>query len=203
LFNTVGLHIKINSFKWLKKMANNKGAVIFLAVIAVGALGISGFMFITDLLSNDVDESENFKLVALWDNINENTSYAPYTTDSNFLIEYFDQMVLNPEYITVYNNTRFSFATLGLYKINLNTIFEGIVNTADYWAILIRNSSNFRYFDRWEDENNFFHYTDSSLYINVTNSDTIYGIIGWSDSDDFGIASSAISSQLSIEYVVP
>ena len=187
----------------LKKMANNKGVVIFIAVIAVGALGISGFMFITDLLSNDVDESENFKLVALWDNINENTSYAPYTTDRNFLIEYFDQMVLNPEYITVYNNTKFSFATLGLYKINLNAIFEGIINTADYWAILIRNSSNFRYFDRWEDENNFYHYTDSSLYINVTNSDTMYGIIGWSDIDDFAIASSAISSQLSIEYVVP
>lgn len=187
---------------------NNKGAVIFLAIISIAALSLSGYLLLTDLLSGNVntnEEPENFKLVALWDNLNENTSYAPYNTDRNFLVEYFDEMVLNTEYVTVHNNTKFSFSKMGLYRINLNILFEGIINTAgyDYWAILTRNTSNYRYFDRWENEDDPYHFIESSMYINVTNSETTYGIIGYSGVDDFAVASTAISNQLSIEYIVP
>ena len=43
-------------------MANNKGAVIFLAILAIGGLGLSGYMFITDLFFAEED-IQNLKLV--------------------------------------------------------------------------------------------------------------------------------------------
>ena len=179
---------------------NNKGMVIFLAIISIAGLGLSGYMFVTDLFS---DDSENLKLVALWDNLDENIDTAPYDTYQNFLFEYSDQMVLNTDYITVHNSTRFSFATMGLYKINLKTVLTGIDATFAYWIILLQDDTQYRHFDRWDEIDDSYHYTDSSLYINVTNSDSVYGILGYGSVDDFSVSSSSITNQLSIEYVVP
>ena len=179
---------------------NKSGAIIFFAILSIAALGLSGYVFVSDLIS---DDSDTLKLVALWDNLDENTDTAPYNLGNLFLVEYSNQMVLNTKYVTVHSTTRFSFAKVGLYKINLKAMFSSINVANEYYAFLYRNSSQFRHFYRWDDIDDYYYSVDSSLYINVTNSDTVYGIVGFSPGDDFGVSSSDQGNQLSIEYVVP
>ncbi len=112
-------------------------------------------------------------------------------------------MVVDTKYVTVHNTTRFSFTTMGLYKINLKATFNGIDPTVASWIVLLQNDTPHRHFDRWDENADTYHYTDSSLYINITNSDDVYGINGFSSIDDFGISQNIITNQLSIEYVVP
>ena len=176
------------------------GAVMFFAILAIAALGLSGYLFVSDLLS---DDSDTLKLVALWDNLDENTDTAPYNLGNYFLIEYSNHMVINTKYVTVHNSTRFSFAKLGLYKVNLKAYFSSIGAGYEYYAFLYQNSSQYRHFARMADIDDYYYSVDHSLYINVTNSDTIYGIVGFSPGDDFGISSGNQANQLSIEYVVP
>ena len=72
-------------------MANNKGVVILLAIIAVAGLGLSGYMFTMDLLSEE-PEYGNLKLVAFWDDLEENFDTPGHTTTDDFLVAY-DQMI--------------------------------------------------------------------------------------------------------------
>ena len=174
------------------------GAVIFLAILSIAGLGLSGYMFVSDLLSE-----ENFKLVALWDNVDKNTDTAPYDQDNYFLIENSDQMVLNTKYVTAHNTTSISFATMGLYKINLKVIFTNIDASFAYWIILAQDSADYRHFDRWDEIFDSYYFVDSSLYINVNNSEAVFEIVCFS-TDDFDISTSgAVTNQLSIEYIVP
>jgi len=193
-------------------MADSKGAVILLAILAVAGLGLSGYMFTMDLLTEDVeyvdDDSQNLKLVALWDDLDQNITNNPsYSTQYNFLVGYSNQLFLDSNYVNVINNTRFTLPTPGLYKINLDVLFNDISASRSYWAILKQNISNAAYFDRWETgtaDFDPFHHVDSSVYIeSVGGEDTYYEINGYSSMDDFWTSETVQTfNQLSIEYVI-
>ncbi|MHA1111957.1 MAG: hypothetical protein ACTSRE_12695 [Promethearchaeota archaeon] len=197
-------------------MADNKGAVIFLAIIAVAAAGLSGYSFVTDILTEDVDyvddDSYNLKLVALWEDLDENLTNNPlHSLYSNFLIEYNDQVLLNTEYVNVVNNTRFNLLIPGLYKINIAVLLGGLTDVDRYyWIDLIVNNTVVGYFERYGSANpviDTYYYVKGNLYINNTSSENYYEIVARSSSSlaSFNIAtdpSTPYFNQLSIEYVI-
>jgi hypothetical protein len=185
----------------MNKMANNKGTVILLAVIAVGALGLSGYLLIDDLF---LEKPEGLKLVGLWDRLSENFDTPPYTSASDFLIAYDDVVLLETDYVTVHNETRFYLPVAGIYKININVLLSPVVPDEVYWVVLMRNTSFFEYFERIGIENPMttpFYYSKGSVYVNVTGGlETYYEIYVYGTSTA-GIDSNENFNQLSIEYV--
>ncbi|MBN2157034.1 MAG: hypothetical protein JW776_13405 [Candidatus Lokiarchaeota archaeon] len=195
-------------------MANNKGAIIFLAILAIAGLGLSGYMFVNDTFLGGDDhthETEGLKLVALWEDLDENLVNNPlYTTVSNFLIEYEDQIVLETNYVNVINSTRFSLIVPGLYKINLAVVFGGILDVdSTFWVYLMENNTEKAYFERFSTGNpviDIFYYAKGSLYINATSAENYYEIRAWTGAaSGFRVATDSGSpyfNQLSIEYVL-
>ena len=157
---------------------------------------------------DDHTHGGNLQLVALWDDLTQNITNNPsYSTQSNFLIAYSDQLFLDSNYVNVINNTRFTLPIAGLYKINLEVLFNDISASHTYWIILKQNTTNIGYFDRWESGTTVsdpFHYVDTSLYFNSTGgNDTYYEINGYGNGDDFWTSFTVDPfNQLSIEYVV-
>lgn len=183
-------------------MANSKGAVIFLAIIAVGALGLSGYLLLDDIF---LEKPEGLKLVGLWDNLSENFDTPPYTTASDFLIAYDNVVTLDTDYITVHNETRFYLPVAGIYRININVMLNSLLTNKVYWVVLMRNTSFFEFFERIGIENPMitpFYYSKGSVYVNVTGGlDTYYEIYVYGTGTT-GIDSNENFNQLSIEYVL-
>ncbi|MHA1453763.1 MAG: hypothetical protein ACTSRD_12955 [Promethearchaeota archaeon] len=191
-------------------MANNKGAVIVLAILAIAGLGLSGYMFVNDtfLGGNEFEhEHQTLKLVALWNHLTENTENNPlHSLDYNFLIEYQEAMVIDTNYVNVINETRFTLSTAGLYKVNLNVMYEYIDPGATYWTVLLQNNTEFEYLDYFITPTPVYdntHFTTISFYINSTGDDSYYefnarcnGVL------HFEIYSSSDYNQLSIEYLI-
>ena len=194
-------------------MADNKGTVIFLAIVAIGALGLSGYLFTMDLLTEEEEqEYGNLKLVALWNDLDENlTNNALHSQVGNFLVEYDDQMVLDTNYVNVINNTRFKLLVPGFYKINLNLILGTFTEDGRiYWVEMLANNTHAGYFERYESENPMvenYLFISSSVYINHTNTENYYEINARSNNvaGAFYVATDSSTPdfhQLSIEYVI-
>ncbi len=187
-------------------MADNKGAVIFLAIIAVGALGLSSYMFTMDLLAEPPVEEPSYILVGLWDQLTQNTADNPsHQWDNNFLVEFADNIVLNPTYLNNISNTRFGFNVAGIYKISLKVLFNGLVAGQTCWIHLQRNGSNIEDFGRIDMPSpapSQFYPLDASIYINAT-TDVYYEINPASSLDFWHVGdTSTLFNQLAIEYCV-
>ena len=64
---------------------------------------------------------EGIKLVALWDDLDENLVNNPlHNIETEFLIEFKENLVLDSSYVNMVNSTRFNLLIPGLYKIHLN-----------------------------------------------------------------------------------
>ena len=70
-------------------MSERKGAIILIGIIAIGALGFSGYMFVTNELfvtPEATPPDSGLILVGLWEDFSKNTEYAPDTTDASWRI---------------------------------------------------------------------------------------------------------------------
>ena len=186
-------------------MANNKGAVAFLAVIAIGALGLSGYMFTMDLLSKEGDKS-NLRVVAVWNDLDGNTVNNPnHTMTNDFLVEFSNASILEEEYVSAVNSTRFTLAKVGMYKISLSVLWAGLDPGGIYYIKLLKNDEEFEYFDYFRTASpvvSSYKYTYSSIFINNTNPNDFYVINAKSTIIGFLVYVTSYYNQLTIEYVV-
>jgi hypothetical protein len=189
----------------------NTVAVVILAIFAIGGFGLSGYMFIEDqfLGGNEyVPEHEHestLKLVALWDDLDENFDTPPYTDANHFLIAYDTPVLVDTDYVIVHNETRFYLPVEGIYKINVNTLLYPVVATEVYWVVLMRNITYFENFERIGIEGTIsttMYYSKGSVYVNTTGGiDTYYEIQVYGTGTS-GIMTTENYNQLSIEYVI-
>ena len=192
-------------------MSERKGAIILIGIIAIGALGFSGYMFVTNELfvtpeatPPAIPPDSGLILVGLWEDFSKNTEYAPDTTDASWRIEFNDNQFNNSNYISVSNNnTRFKLLKEGFYKITLLALLDDIDASAVYWAYLIRNNTFDHCFDRVaisDYPSSPFHQIESSLYVKSTGLDNFY-IRCYSSGDPlFEMSASQTFNQLAIEY---
>ena len=183
-------------------MAKGTGAVVFLAIIAVAGLGLSGYMFTMDLIQG---KNEEYELVALWEDLKQNKVDNPsYNTDSNFLIEFDDNIIFNPTYVNNISNTRFGFNVAGMYKISLKVLFNGLIADQTCWIYIRRNNTAIGYFTRIDMGNpveSQFYQVDATIYINAT-TDVYYEINPYSSWDFWHVGPTlADFNHLSIEYL--
>jgi hypothetical protein len=187
-------------------MANNKVAVVILAIIALAAAGFSGYVFTTDLLSkNEVVDYGNIKSVAYWDTLSKNIVNNPsHSSDDDFLVAFSNPFLLDTSYVNIINETRFTLPKTGLYKITLNVLWNGLDDGEPYYIILLRNNSNYQYFDYFETRTptvSPYKYTFSSVFVNSTGGDEYYEINAYSYLA-FGIYPSTMYNYISIDYII-
>ena len=192
----------------------NTGAVVFLSIIAVSALGLSGYIFVNETFlgaddhTHDVDS--NLRLVAFWDDLDENLTNNPmHSSVTNFLIEYDDQKFLDSNYVSVINNTRFQLVP-GLYKLSLNVVLSGIDPNSVYWIEMLENNSYSLNFERLETDTTVpgtYYFAKASGYLNISSVENYYEIVARTSGDvtGFSVASDPATNnyhQFSIEYVI-
>ncbi len=115
-------------------MSRNKGTIIF-GIISIIALGLSLYLFFWPQ-STDT----GFKLVGIWDNLDENTDYSPYNHDTDWLVELSDNSYVDLSYITVTNTgTRLTLIKAGWYKIQITMHLTSLLTPSIYRLELLKN----------------------------------------------------------------
>lgn len=188
-------------------MSDRKGSFVLLFIIALAALGFSGYLtvdkfFLTPKPENLTDDS--LILVGLWNGLEENVEYAPWNSGASWLVEFPDNLYNDSNHISVSSNsTRFQLLQKGFYKITVLLLFYGLDSLSDtiYWAVLLRNSTIEGYFERIGVPANpitAYYIVQASFYVESTGLDN-FAINCYSTGDSFSLSASGIN-QLSIEY---
>ncbi len=186
-------------------MSERKGAIILLWIIAFGSIGLSGYMFVkNEVFSAPGDTDSGLTLMGLWDDLAKNKEFAPYNTDSSWLIEFNNNQFNNSNYISVDNsNTRFKLLKEGFYKITLLLLLYDVDASEVYWAYLIRNGLYDHCLARVAISDNPgspYHQVESSVYVKSTGLDNFSIRCYSTGSDAFQIGHLQAFNQLSIEY---
>jgi len=141
--------------------------------------------------------------VGLWDNLDENTDYAPYITTGSWLLELHDSPFNDSSYVSVNNNnTRFVLLKAGFYKLTLKTLLYTVDPDGTYWIYLLRNGTQDKAFERIAisaNPSSTYYYVQSSLYIYSNGFDN-FTINCYSLGDPFFISGDDHYNQFSIEY---
>ena len=188
-------------------MSDRKGSIVLLFIIALAALGVSGYLVVDKFFLTPEPTDECLVLVGLWNGLEKNTDYAPWNTDESWLVKFPDNLYNDSNHISV-NSSKTSFKLLqtGFYKITIRFIFYGLDSTsaAIYWVSLLRNGANSEYFERLAipaNPSSSYYFIQASLYIESTGlADFAFNCFCNSDSNGFSLSTSG-NSQLSIEFV--
>ena len=188
----------------------NKGAAIFCAILAVGSLGLSGYMFVEDRFlggneyvpehEHEYNFTEGFRLVALWEDLDGNFT-AP---SSYFPIEFHNETILDTDYVSVFSETQFFLPLEGIYKITLNILLLDLSPSSFYILYLTRNGTqvgNFEAFETGSTLDSDHQYVSSTLYINGTgNLNDVYMIYALASANFWYSPKFQVTNQLAIEY---
>jgi len=188
-------------------MSERKGGIILIGIIAISALGFSGYMFIKNEfidIPGPTSPDSGLTLVGLWDDFSRNTEYPPDTTNTSWRIEFNNNQFNDSNHISVSdNNTSFKLLKEGFYKITLLLLLDSIDASATYWAYLIRNGSLYNCFARVaisDNPSSSFLQIESSLYVKSTGFDNFHIICYCMTDTSFTIGLVQTYNQLSIEY---
>ncbi len=189
-------------------MSGRSAGMVLLGIIAIAGIGLSGYMFLKYEFLSPISfaKDSGLILVGLWDNLDENTDYAPYDSGDDFLLQFNERSFNDSNYISLSNgNTRFVLKQVGLYKITLNVLFQAIVASSIYFVYLRKNGNLERSMARiviWGNPSPTNYYAKSSIYVYSNGTD--YFEINCKSFDGFlfSVMGSNLYNQLSIEYVL-
>ena len=213
-------------------MANSGTALGIIGIIlAAGAIGFAFFVWngqnatnsdlktdlgdLTDELNNLTSEYNNLQsefdsletsiVVGIWDEVDENTDYTPFVSDSNWLFEFSGNNVSNPEYISTSNGgTRITLLKEGWYRVHLCVLLLSINPTSTYWTKIYKDGDFHLYLDRYGTSSTVdsMWYSINSYAFVYSNSTNYIEINPYSSTDDFYVSTLQSFNQFSIEYVV-
>jgi len=183
-------------------MSERKGGMILLGIIALAALGFSGYMFIDDQFLSDAPPPDNgLILVGLWEDLAKNKDYTPYTLDTSWLIEFSNNQYNDSNYISVSNdNTRFKLLKEGFYKITFLLYLYEIDPSGTYWVYLYRNNSVDQSIAKIALPTSTNYQVESSVFVKSTGLDNFFMRCYCTGDTSFTIATAQSFNQLSFEY---
>ncbi len=198
------------------KMRENNLIVLALLGVIIGASGLafgaySAMLVQTGALKgeegDDGDDGTTGPpgtvglVVGLWEHLQRNKSYSPFSDNWNWLISAANNLFNNSGYIILnHNNTRYYLVKNGLYRITLRLVLTGCNPAHSYYLNLYKNGVI-------DEELEFIHPTYSIHTINAefyisSDSDDYFELNcfnGWDDSIDMDPGEEC--HQLVIEYV--
>ncbi|MFX1366109.1 MAG: hypothetical protein ACFFCE_06720 [Promethearchaeota archaeon] len=188
-------------------MGNNGAALGIIAIILCVGVGVFVFFIwngqnttnsdVDDLqeqinnLESDFNNSITTKFVGIWDDLARNMDYSPHNSSTDWLIEFQDNNLTNPEYISVSNNnTRVTLLQSGWYRIHLTIALTNHFGGSFYWIHLLKDGVEDENFDAYSTstytpplrhiDSSVFIYSNGTNYIEVNPVTTaVGGLLIW------------------------
>jgi hypothetical protein len=190
-----------------QNMSDKKGGIILLGIIAIAALGFSGYMYVKNEIfatPGTTSPETGLILVGLWDDLTKNTEFFPYSSDDSWLIEVDNNVYNDTNHIEVSNNnTSFKLLEEGFYKITLLLTLSNVDANHVYWAYLRRNGAFDHCFARVAisaNPSSPFYQIESSVYVKSYGLDNFTINCYSTGSDAFEVGVTQTFNQLAIEY---
>ncbi|MHA1110797.1 MAG: hypothetical protein ACTSRE_06815 [Promethearchaeota archaeon] len=173
---------------------NNTGAIVILAILALGGLGLSGYMFVEDRFLGG-DEHDAYKLIGVWENLEG--------SGTDFNITFQNPQYQNNEYFSLSTtNTTFNLLLEGWYKLTISTTWTSLDPTEVYRAYVMKNGvTHSAIFEMWHPAEIQMK-LDVELYL-YSNSTDSYHIHCYESgfTDPFGLATNQIFNTAYLEYI--
>ena len=178
----------------------HSGTVLGIIGIILSA-GAIGFTFV---VWNGQNTTNNLTIVVgVWDSLADNQDYPPHNMLDDWLLEFGDNSLSNPNYISVSNtNTRFTLLKPGWYRIHLSVLLVGISPASIYTIRILKDGAIEFFFDFYETSgtiDSIYHSVDSSAF--VYSDGTNYIEINGDSGDNFSVPPNDFYNQLTIEFV--
>jgi len=185
-------------------MSKTTAGLVILGIISITGLGLGGFAYYKTLVSPQIVENQGLILVGIWDELDYNTDFPPYTFPSYWLLELGGNILNNSDYVSVTNNnTRFTLREPGWYRIQLTMMLSSIDASQMYWINVLKNGvlefTLLYHETSAAPESDYFTF-DSSVFVQ-SNGTTYFEIMGDSFGDPF-YPGSQVYNQLTIEFVL-
>ena len=177
------------------------GAVLGIIGIILAA-GAIGFTFV---VWNGQNTTNNMTIVVgVWDSLADNQGYPPHNALDDWLLEFGDNSLSNPNFISVSNtNTRITLLKPGWYRIHLSVRLDDISPGTIYWITLFKDGAVEFFFDYFETKvtvDSDYYSIDSSGFV-YSNSTNYIEINGYSFGSNFIVDAEDLFNQLTIEFV--
>jgi len=183
-------------------MSKNTAGFVLLGIISISGLGLGGYSTYLTLISTQLAEKQELKLIGLWEEFDYNTDFPPYTALSYWLLELRDIKIMNSDYIAISNNnTRLTLLKLGWYRIQLTMILSSIDASQNYWINILKNGGVkfiLLYHETSATPESDYLTLDASAFVH-SNGSEYFEIMGDSFGDPFFPGGSQIYNQLTIE----
>ncbi len=181
-----------------KKKKNLNASIIIFGIISMAALGLSLYTFFSPQ-----SKDSSFKIVGIWDDLNQNMDYAPYTLETSWLVELKDNSYIDSNYINVINTgTRVTLAKTGWYRIQINMLLYDLTSPTVYRLVLLKNgvieSILVRYYSPSGVSTNHIH---AQGFVQSDGDDYIEMRVYSDPSENFYLLQSPDLNQFSIEYL--
>ena len=186
-------------------MSERKGAMVLVGIIAIAAIGFSGYMFVKNeifAVPGTPASDSGLTLVGLWDDLVKNKDYAPYNTDTSWRLEFDNNQYNDSNYISVSNgNTNFKLLKEGFYKLTLLLYLYYLdVASGTYWIYLYRNNSVDQSIAKIAHPTTNNYQVETSVYIRSTGLDTFLIRAYCTGDASFEVATGQSFNQFSIEF---
>jgi len=185
-------------------MSERKGAMVLVGIIAIAAIGFSGYMFVKNeifAVPGTPASDSGLTLVGLWDDLAKNKDYAPYNTDTSWRLEFDNNQYNDSNYISVSNsNTNFKLLKEGFYKLTILLYAYDLVPGGTYWFYLYRNNSINHCIAKIGLPTTTYYQVESSVFVKSSGLDNFFIRAYCTGDTSFTIATAQSFNQLSIEY---
>jgi len=184
-------------------MSDRSTGVILVGILAIAALGLSGYMFAERLFPSSQSQQGSEQgsiLVGYWEYLGKSTANPDHDDNSDWLIYLGDHQYNNSNYILVNNQRdRFTLTQAGYYKLTLTTWIDNIADDHIYRLILLKNGIEdnliYRIYGDPSQPDEFIassltFYSDGNDYFEINAKSTL----------DFGFKPLMDHDMLSIEY---
>lgn len=180
------------------KKKNVNASIIIFGIISMAALGLSLYTFFSPQSSDS-----GLKIVGIWDDLDQNIDYAPYTLDTSWLVELKDNSYIDSNYINVINTgTRVTLVKTGWYRIQINMLLSDLTTPSVYRLVLLKNGITESIMVRYYCPSGVGTYhLNAHGYVQSDGDDYIEMRVYSDPSDNFYLTSSPDLNQFSIEYI--
>ena len=177
--------------------------VILIGILAIAALGLSGYLFAQGVFLSPTTEKGSI-LVGYWEDLVKNKDNPDHDDDWDWLVALGDHQYNNSNYILVNNQkNRFTLTRAGYYKLTLITYLDLLNNDYYYSVEFLKNSVLLNYIVRlyfYSSSTKYDHFISCSLTFYSDGNDYFEINAKCSTTDNFILGYDMAYDMLSIEY---
>ncbi len=175
---------------------SNTGAFVILTILALGGLGLSGYMFVRDQFFGGTEDSlEGYQLIAVWEKLTE------FGTNDDFYLNLSENQLTQSDYFTLTSGTNLTLNHPGWYRISIRTIWSSLAGTNNYVFNLEKNGATSASLIYLSAPSDTYYTINLVVYVHSDGNDYFHFNSYSTAADAFSIASNQNYNQFVLEFI--